>query len=61
MTKKLPHTIYVRREDDGDVSYLLADSDVEQHAVIGESERFGVYTLSHYVLVTAGVVVIRTK
>ena len=41
----LPETIYVRREGEGDETYLAANPDPTVYAEIGSTARVGVYKL----------------
>ena len=43
---KLPKTIYVKQEQDGKVTYFVADDDLRGLAEVGEKIRIGVYTLA---------------
>lgn len=42
---KLPATIFVKHEKDGDLSYLVADANVTSLVEMGEKLKVGVYRL----------------
>ena len=44
---KMPKTLYVKIEQDGDVSYPVAASTTIELAELGKKTRIGVYALSH--------------
>lgn len=46
MAKKLPNVIYVKREQDGDMSYLLADESMEPIVNADEATIIGQYRLT---------------
>lgn len=50
--KKLPKTIYVKREQDGDDSFLIADEDLSGISEAEETIAAGEYVLQRMVKVT---------
>ena len=53
--KKFPKTMYVRRENDGDNDFFVAEYDLEFHAEIGEKVPVAIYDLVSVETVTAKV------
>ncbi len=43
----MPNILYVKIEQDGDVSYPVADENIEKLIEMGEKTQIGVYTLSY--------------
>jgi hypothetical protein len=49
---KFPKTLYMRTEDDGNAHYFIAAEDLDDHAVIGEKVKVGIYELVETVRLT---------
>jgi len=45
MSKRLPKTLYVKIEKDGDLSYFTADASTDGMVAVGEQVEVGVYEL----------------
>lgn len=54
--KPLPKTIYIRREVDGDTSYLLAEESLKDQCDLNEIRAVGEYRLVQSLMVHAEVV-----
>lgn len=46
MSNKLPKKVFIKREQDGEESFLSASEDVESHVTMGETVRIGEYVLN---------------
>lgn len=51
--EKFPRVIYVKREKDGDTSYLAADDSAAGHAEVNQEVEIAIYNLSRVTVVKA--------